>query len=98
MKYSLLIMIIYICVLAFMSLITFFLFVIDKKKAENGSMRIQEKTLLGFTVFGGALGALIGRLVARHKTDKIYFSLTIYFSILTEAAALGFMIYMFFRG
>lgn len=97
MKYEQLILLIFCGILIFMSLITFFLFVIDKKKAINGSMRIQEKTLLGFTVFGGAIGALIGRLVARHKTDKIYFSLTIYFAILTEACALGLMIFMLLR-
>ena len=54
---------------------------------------IKEKTLLGVTALGGAVGALIGRILFRHKTDKKYFSLTIYFSLIVELATLGIMLY-----
>ena len=76
--------------LLFMSFITFILFKKDKKMAQSGggANRIKEKTLLGFTALGGAIGAEIGRRLAHHKTDKSYFSLTIYFSILLEIALL----------
>ena len=57
-------------------------------QAQGGPKRIKEKTLLGFTALGGAIGAEIGRRLCHHKTDKSYFSLTIYFSLLLEYARL----------
>ena len=63
---------------ALMSLITVFSFAHDKKKAERGLPRTRESTLLALTVFNGALGALFGRLLAHHKTEKIYFTIVIY--------------------
>ena len=52
----------------------------------GGPVRIKEKTLLGSCVFGGAVGGFLGRIVAHHKTNKKYFSFTIYVSLLLEAA------------
>lgn len=96
MKYNQIIFIAYICYLAFMSLITFFLFIKDKKMAtkNSGPNRIKEKTLLGAVALGGALGGFIGRIIAHHKTNKLYFSFTIYLSLLLQAGVLGYMIYM----
>ncbi len=84
MTFEKLIFVISIIYLIFIFLITFFIFGIDKSKAKNNKERIKEKTLLFYTAFGGALGAFIGRILFRHKTDKIYFSMTIYFSLLLE--------------
>ena len=84
MTFEKLIFVICIIYLIFISFITFFIFGIDKSKAKNNKERIKEKTLLFYTAFGGALGAFIGRIIFRHKTDKIYFSMTIYFSLLLE--------------
>ena len=56
-----------------LSAITFFLYVIDKRKAQNGGRRIREKTLLLFSVLGGALGGLFAMSLVRHKTKKWYF-------------------------
>ena len=84
MTFEKLIFVISIIYLIFISLITFFIFGIYKYKAKNNKERIKEKTLLFYTAFGGALGAFIGRILFRHKTDKIYFSMTIYFSLLLE--------------
>lgn len=84
MTFEKLIFVISIIYLICISLITFFIFGIDKSKAKNNKERIKEKTLLFYTAFGGALGAFIGRILFRHKTDKIYFSMTIYFSLLLE--------------
>lgn len=98
MKFELMILIIYIGILAFMSILAFFLYGIDKKKAVSGANRIKESTLLGFAAFGGAIGAFIGRIIFRHKTDKLYFSLTIYFSLLIEAIALAILIYFGIKG
>ena len=94
MTFEKLIFVVSICFLAFVSLITFFIFGIDKHNAKNNKERIKEKTLLFYTTFGGAIGAFIGRIIFRHKTDKIYFSMTIYFSLLLEivmAVVLGYL-------
>jgi uncharacterized membrane protein YsdA (DUF1294 family) len=53
---------------------TFMLFGLDKLRAEAGTWRIAESTLLGFAFFGGSVGAFIGRRVFRHKTRKEPFS------------------------
>jgi uncharacterized membrane protein YsdA (DUF1294 family) len=71
-----------------MSIISFFLFVNDKKKAEKGQMRTKEKTLLMSAVLNGSYGAFIGRKVAHHKTDKGYFSFTIYFGMLAQTCVI----------
>ena len=96
MDKHLLLLIIYASFLAFMSLITFFLFKKDKKMAQGqgGPKRIKEKTLLGFAALGGALGAELGRRLCHHKTDKSYFSLTIYFSLLLEIALIAVLIFL----
>ncbi len=81
-------LIFYGCFLLVLSIITFFLYAKDKKMAQNGGgpVRIKEKTLLGMAAWGGALGAELARRICHHKTDKGYFSLTIYFSLLCEIA------------
>ncbi len=67
---------------AAMSVLTFILYGIDKRRAIKGTWRISEKTLLGLGVIGGALGGLIGMKVFRHKTKHRYFWVI-------NAAALG---------
>jgi uncharacterized membrane protein YsdA (DUF1294 family) len=98
MEYKKILLIAYICYLAFMSLVAFFLFLKDKKMAtkNSGPNRIKEKTLLASCAFGGAIGGFVGRILAHHKTNKLYFSFTIYLSILLQLGVLGFMIYMVF--
>lgn len=43
---------------------------IDKQKAIHNKWRIKESTLLGLSLIGGSLGALLGMLVFHHKTKK----------------------------
>ena len=59
--------------LTVLSLITFVLYAMDKRKAEKGEWRISEKLLLSFSFFGGALGGLLAMHTVRHKTKKWYF-------------------------
>lgn len=94
MTYERIILIIYIAYIVLSSIMTFLLFCKDKKIAVKGGDRIKEKTLLSFVVFGGAIGGFIGRLVARHKTDKVYFSFTIYLSILLQAITAAVLIFL----
>ena len=48
---------------------------IDKRKAEKGKWRIQEKTLFMITVLGGGVGTISGMYSFRHKTQKIGFTI-----------------------
>lgn len=82
---------VYIAVLAAMSLFSFLLYGIDKSKARRGSGRISERTLLAFAVYGGAIGAFLGRRVFRHKTKKLYFSAVIALSLLLQIGVLALM-------
>ena len=98
MDYQLLILIIYIAWLLFFSFISFILFVNDKKKAIKGIERTKEKTLLESVVIGGAIGGFSGRIIAHHKTDKKYFSVTIYLSLLFEILVLFVLVYLLVKG
>lgn len=95
--YPQIILIVYAIYLVFMSVVSFFLFGNDKKKAENGKDRTKEKTLLFSAVYGGAIGAFIGRIVFHHKTDKKYFSIVISLSLLLQLVVLGALIYLFIK-
>lgn len=89
------ILIIYVAYLVIMSLAALVLFQKDKKMAiKNTEVRIKEKTLLAVSVFGGAIGAFFGRIIAHHKTNKIYFSLVIYLSVLLQLVVLGTMVFL----
>ena len=59
--------------LILINIITFLLFVIDKRKAERHQWRIPETTLLGFSLIGGALGGIIGMMLYHHKVRKPHF-------------------------
>ncbi len=62
--------------LGFMTVVTFLLYAIDKRRAVRGGWRIPEATLLGCSIFGGAVGGLIAMFLVRHKTRRAYFRLT----------------------
>ena len=62
-----------ITALAAWNLIVLFLYGLDKSKAKRDSRRISEKTLLLTAAIMGALGALIGMSVFRHKTKHAKF-------------------------
>jgi predicted MPP superfamily phosphohydrolase len=55
------------------NLLTFFLFIADKRKAAKGKWRISENVLIFFTLACGGFGALAGMRLARHKTRKTKF-------------------------
>ena len=65
----------YLAFLITISLLTFFVYAIDKKKAKKQAWRIPEKVLLGLSFFGGAMGGYLAMNVVRHKTKKWYFHL-----------------------
>lgn len=94
MTYNKKILLIYILILIIMSIVTFIMFGIDKFKAKHNKRRIKEKTLLELTILGGAIGSLIGRIIFRHKTNKIYFTIVIFLSIISQIFLLLYSLWM----
>lgn len=47
----------------------------DKQKARKNQWRIPERVLMGFAVFGGSFGVLLGMYFCRHKTRHLKFTL-----------------------
>lgn len=64
---------IYIVVWVFISLVTYFAYLLDKSRAKNNGWRIKEKHLLMLSIFLGSIGGLMGMYGARHKTKHWYF-------------------------
>lgn len=87
------ILVAYAALMVLMSFVALAAYFRDKKLAVKQKERTKEKTLLFYSVFFGAIGALLGRILAHHKTDKIYFSIVIYFSLLTQILTLGLLVF-----
>ena len=85
---------IYFAFLGVMSIITFFTYMADKRKAERGEWRIKEVVLLGLGLFGGAWGALLAMQLFRHKTRHWYFWVENIVAVLLQAVAAT-VIYIF---
>ena len=66
----------YAAYLVLLSIITFFAYGADKRKAKKGKYRTKEKTLLTLSFLGGAFGGYPAMLVFRHKTkgEHCYFT------------------------
>lgn len=62
--------------------ITFFLYVIDKRRAKNNAWRIRESILLFFTLACGGIGAALAMHFARHKTQKNIFRFTAFVGVI----------------
>lgn len=79
-----------------LSIITFILYFIDKRKAIKGKWRIPEKVLLLSSFLGGALGGYLSMIIFRHKTTKEhwYFTFVNILSILLHIGG-GILIYIF---
>ncbi len=60
----------------------------DKFRAVRSGWRVPEAVLLGFAVFGGAPGSLLGQIIFRHKTSKTSFKRAFWAIVIIEAAIL----------
>ena len=60
--------------LVIINIITFIVFGIDKKRAEEEKWRLKNKLLLGLAFIGGTVGALAAMRVFHHKTFKNYYT------------------------
>lgn len=63
----------YFALIALCSLVALVAYGIDKYKAQRSLWRIPESFLLGVGFCGGAVGALLGMRLFRHKTKHWYF-------------------------
>ena len=81
-----------IIILIILSLITFLLFGMDKRKAAKHKWRIPEATLLLFSVFGG-IGGLMGMLFFRHKTRKWKFRILVPLFAVIDTGILVFLLW-----
>jgi len=61
--------------LVIINLVTFFVYGLDKAKAEGKAWRVKETKLLLLAFIGGTVGAIAGMKIFRHKTKKIGFLL-----------------------
>ena len=76
-----------------MSLITYTLYLIDKKRSKKvGANRISEKTLLIFSLLGGALGGYLAMIMWHHKTKHWYFVLINIFGIVFYALLIYYLL------
>ncbi len=70
------------------NVVAFAVFCLDKALARAQKLRVPEAVLFALALAGGALGALLGMLVARHKTAKRSFQWTLGVLLFLEAALL----------
>ena len=76
-------------VLAVINLAAFALYGVDKARARRGAWRIRESTLLGAAAWFGALGALLGMQLFRHKTKHRAFALGVPALLIVQVAILA---------
>ena len=78
--------------LAVINVVTFFMYGIDKWKAKKSKWRIRETALLGLAVLGGSIGAWLGMIVWRHKTQHKKFKYGVPAIIIVQLALIVYFI------
>jgi uncharacterized membrane protein YsdA (DUF1294 family) len=84
----------YWCWLAVLSLITFFLYGMDKDRAKRDDWRIPEAVLHWLAILGGFTGGWLGRAFFHHKTRKGFFTFILALGTLFHV---GIVYLLFFR-
>lgn len=82
---------IYLLVLLIMNIITFFLYLSDKRKAIKNKWRTKESVLLSASFLCGAVGGLLGLYWLRHKNKHWYFVVVNWLSLIIQIALGGFI-------
>lgn len=78
----------YMTLLSVWNAVVFLLYGIDKWCAKNDKWRISEKTLIGLAFSMGAVGAILGMKMFRHKTKKKMFQALIALAFFVNAGVL----------
>lgn len=68
------------------SVMTFFVYAIDKSAARRGGWRTPERTLHLLALAGGWPGALLAQRLLRHKTAKLPFRITFWTTVILNLA------------
>ena len=79
-----------------MSILTFALYAIDKRRAKTNQWRIKEATLIGLAFLMGGIGALLGMSLLRHKTKHLQFKILIPLAVVFNIAVVAGV--LFFTG
>ena len=66
------------------NLCSFIMMRLDKGYARASKRRIPEKTFVMISVFGGAVGVILGTYAFRHKTKHLKFTVFIPFILIVE--------------
>lgn len=74
------------------NIVAFSMYGSDKKKAKRKENRISEARLMKVTVFGGAIGAMIGMHMFRHKTLKRKFKVWVPILFIVEMILQSFIL------
>lgn len=77
-----------------MSIITFALYAIDKRRAEKNKWRIKESTLILFGFLMGAVGAVLGMKRLRHKTQHLKFKILVPLALIVNIAVIGVVVWL----
>lgn len=83
---------VYVIYLAALSLVTYVVYVSDKRKAKKGKWRIPEATLLGLSFLGGAVGGYCAMLHVRHKTKHWYFHVVHWLGLLWQTGLFAYLL------
>lgn len=78
----------YLIVSGIVSLLELILFSYDKVASGSGRFRIPVYVMMIPVGIGGALGAFVSMLLYRHKTQKMFFKIPVYFCLVIQVALL----------
>ena len=90
--------IIFLVYIIVISVISFILPIVDKKKAKKGKWRIKERTLFLFSGLGGSLAMYLSMVFFRHKTKHKSFMIGIPVIFFVQVAIVVAVWYFFIRG
>lgn len=74
------------------NMITMLMMAYDKSQARKGGRRVRERTLFILSALGGAIGALLGMRIWRHKTKHVSFVVGIPLIVVIQGIALYWLI------
>lgn len=83
---------IYLITLGVMSLLAFSFFLADKLLAKRGGSRVPEIVLLTLATLGGGVGAMLGKVLLRHKSNasrKWHFAIILNVSVILQVALIA---------